>query len=73
MTSNDILLMVDDSKTDEKNIILDSIADGVFTVDRDFRITWMNSAAKQYALRSSATPSLTESSLLMTQMSISAS
>ena len=29
-----------------KNIILDSIADGVFTIDMDFRITSMNRAAK---------------------------
>ena len=29
----------------EKNIILDSIADGVFTVDMDFRITSINKAA----------------------------
>jgi len=31
--------------TDQENIILDSIADGVFTVGMDFRITWMNRAA----------------------------
>jgi len=30
-----------------KNIILDSIADGVFTVDLDFRITSMNSSAQR--------------------------
>ncbi len=30
---------------EEKNIILDSIADGVFTVDMDFRITSINRAA----------------------------
>ena len=30
---------------DQENIILDSIADGVFTVGMDFRITWMNRAA----------------------------
>ncbi len=30
---------------DRENIILDSIADGVFTVGMDFRITWMNRAA----------------------------
>ncbi len=31
----------------EKNIILDSIADGVFTVDMDFRITSINRAAAE--------------------------
>ena len=31
----------------ETNIILDSIADGVFTVDRDFRITSFNRAAEE--------------------------
>ncbi|MBN2078366.1 MAG: sigma 54-interacting transcriptional regulator [Spirochaetes bacterium] len=31
----------------EKNIILDSIADGVFTVDQEFRITSMNRAAEE--------------------------
>jgi PAS domain S-box-containing protein len=31
----------------EKNIVLDSIADGVFTVDMDFRITSMNRAAAE--------------------------
>jgi PAS domain S-box-containing protein len=30
---------------DRENIILNSIADGVFTVGLDFRITWMNRAA----------------------------
>lgn len=30
---------------DSESIILDSIADGVFTVGMDFRITWMNRAA----------------------------
>ena len=34
-------------KNEEKNIILDSIADGVFTVDMDFRITSMNRAAEE--------------------------
>ncbi len=33
-------------ENEEKNIILDSIADGVFTVDMDFRITSMNRAAE---------------------------
>ncbi len=32
---------------DRENIILDSIADGVFTVAMDFRITWMNRAAAE--------------------------
>ena len=32
---------------DRENIILDSIADGVFTVGMDFRITWMNRAAAE--------------------------
>jgi PAS domain S-box-containing protein len=32
---------------EEKNIILDSIADGVFTVDMEFRITSMNRAASE--------------------------
>lgn len=31
----------------QENIILDSIADGVFTVGMDFRITWMNRAAAE--------------------------
>lgn len=31
----------------EENIILDSIADGIFTVDLDFRIAWMNKAAEK--------------------------
>ncbi|MCP4728059.1 MAG: PAS domain-containing protein, partial [bacterium] len=39
--------MKDFIQANEKNIILDSIADGVFTVDLDFRITWMNRAAEQ--------------------------
>jgi len=30
---------------DEQNIILDSIADGVLTVDLDWRITFFNRAA----------------------------
>lgn len=34
-------------KKDQKNIILDSIADGVFTVDMDFRITSINRAATE--------------------------
>lgn len=34
-------------KNEDKNIILDSIADGVFTVDMDFRITSMNRAAEE--------------------------
>ncbi len=34
-------------KSKEKNIILDSIADGVFTVDLEFRITSMNRAAEE--------------------------
>ncbi len=34
-------------ENEEKNIILDSIADGVFTVDMDFRITSMNRAAEK--------------------------
>ncbi len=38
--------MNDKNVPDEKNIILDSIADGVFTIDMDFRITWMNRAAE---------------------------
>jgi PAS domain S-box-containing protein len=33
-------------ENEEKNIILKSIADGVFTVDMDFRITSMNRAAE---------------------------
>ena len=33
-------------ENEEKNIILNSIADGVFTVDMDFRITSMNRAAE---------------------------
>ncbi len=33
--------------TNEENIILNSIADGVFTVNLDFRITWMNRAAEK--------------------------
>jgi len=32
---------------DEQNIILDSIADGVFTVDQDWRITSFNRARKR--------------------------
>ena len=32
---------------DQENIILNSIADGVFTVGMDFRITWMNRAAAE--------------------------
>ncbi len=32
---------------DLSTIILDSIADGVFTVDRDFRITYLNRAARK--------------------------
>ncbi|HPV41102.1 MAG TPA: sigma 54-interacting transcriptional regulator [Spirochaetota bacterium] len=35
------------NRNEEKNIILNSIADGVFTVDMDFRITSMNSAAEK--------------------------
>lgn len=35
------------SMTRTENIILDSIADGVFTVDRDWRITTFNRAAEQ--------------------------
>ena len=31
----------------EESIILDSIADGIFTVDPDFRITWINRAAER--------------------------
>ena len=34
-------------KENQKNIILDSIADGVFTVDMDFRITSINRAATE--------------------------
>jgi len=37
--------MSDMFKKDQKNIILDSIADGVFTVGMDFRITSINRAA----------------------------
>ncbi len=33
--------------SDEQNIILDSIADGVFTVDKDWRITSFNRAAEE--------------------------
>ncbi len=33
--------------TNEENIILDSIVDGVFTVDLEFRITWMNKTAEK--------------------------
>ena len=33
--------------TIEESIILNSIADGVFTVDLDFKITWMNRAAEK--------------------------
>ncbi len=33
--------------SDEQNIILDSIADGVFTVDREWRITSFNRAAEE--------------------------
>ncbi len=36
-----------DRKDDTTEIILDSIADGVFTVDRDWRITSFNRAAEQ--------------------------
>ncbi|MBI4773298.1 MAG: sigma 54-interacting transcriptional regulator [Deltaproteobacteria bacterium] len=32
---------------EEVETILDSIADGVFTVDKDFRITWFNRAAEK--------------------------
>jgi len=32
---------------DDQNIILDSIADGVFTVDKDWRITSFNQAAEK--------------------------
>ena len=32
---------------DERKVILDSIADGVFTVDLDFRITYMNRSAEK--------------------------
>ncbi len=39
--------MKDLTLTNEENIILDSIADGVFTVDLEFRITWMNKAAEK--------------------------
>ncbi|MBN2160130.1 MAG: sigma 54-interacting transcriptional regulator [Spirochaetes bacterium] len=35
------------TNNEEKNIILDSIADGVFTVDMDFQITSMNRAAEK--------------------------
>ena len=34
------------TENEEKNIILNSIADGVFTVDMDFHITSMNRAAE---------------------------
>ena len=32
---------------EEVETILDSVADGVFTVDKDFRITWFNRAAEK--------------------------
>jgi len=32
---------------DEQNIILDSIADGVFSVDKDWRISSFNRAAEK--------------------------
>jgi PAS domain S-box-containing protein len=35
------------TEPEEKNIILDSIADGIFTVDMNFRITSMNRAAEE--------------------------
>ena len=35
------------SKEQATNIILDSIADGVFTVDKDWRITSFNRAAQE--------------------------
>jgi len=34
-------------KEKDIHVILDSIADGLFTVDMDFRITWFNHAAEQ--------------------------
>lgn len=33
--------------SNEKNIILNSIADGVFTVDSEFKITWINNSAER--------------------------
>ncbi len=39
--------MVEGTSSRERNIILDSIADGVFTVDMEFRITSINRAAEE--------------------------
>ena len=41
--------MTEDSQIDQPllGVVLDSIADGVFTVDEDFRITYFNRAAEQ--------------------------
>jgi PAS domain S-box-containing protein len=39
--------MSEASETQERDVILDSIADGVFTVDEDWRITSFNRAAEQ--------------------------
>jgi PAS domain S-box-containing protein len=41
-----IKIMNNIALTNEEIIILNSIADGVFTVDLDFRITWINRAAE---------------------------
>ena len=36
-----------EKKAEATDVILDSIADGVFTVDRDWRITSFNRAAEE--------------------------